>query len=146
MQQIFLTRNKNTMVDDDVYEWASQYRWFAAYDGFNWYAARNFRKKPGRGNQGRLALHHAILGYPLHGLVTDHIDGNGLNNCRSNLRLVDQRTNALNRHTKQSSKYPYVYFDKVSSKWRVYKRIKGKSTYFGQFITEIEAYYKSLTI
>lgn len=52
----------------------------------------------------------------------DHIDGNGLNNAWSNLRLVDHRTNACNQKLRvtNSSGVNGVSWDRSMGKWEVY--------------------------
>ena len=71
----------------------------------------------------------------------DHIDGNGLNNTRSNLRLVTHSENLTNRKgwAKSSSKYKGVTWYKRGSKWQAKICPKGKTIHLGYFENEDEA-------
>ena len=77
-------------------------------------------------------LHHMIVGYPINGLVVDHVDRNPLNNKRDNLRIVSQSQNMYN---KESSEYEDLYVVHVPNRrlnWRL-------SIPFGHFATQQEA-------
>ncbi len=159
--KINLTQNKVTIVDDIDYECLKQYTWYAHKKGTKtvedlWYASGSIKTKDGR--RTTLKMHRVIMEnilkekgdlellkkfkknprkYPV-----DHIDGNGLNNLRSNLRLVTHRQNMQNL-TKghYSSKYPGVYWDKHREKWAVKIRISStKSRWVGRFNSEDEAF------
>jgi hypothetical protein len=54
----------------------------------------------------RRALHNIIMEPPV-GKVVDHISGNGLDNRRCNMRVVDQRQNLWNSIRKSQSRSPY---------------------------------------
>jgi hypothetical protein len=75
-------------------------------------------------------------------MVVDHIDGDGLNNQESNLRVVTYRQNSQNRHDKPTSKYAGVSWHKLTSKWIAHISISGKVYHLGSFTTEEEAYAK----
>ncbi len=60
-----------------------------------------------------LQMHHLILGKPAKGKQTDHIDGNGLNNCKSNLRHVTPAENSWNTVRKNKTGYKGVRRYKV---------------------------------
>ncbi len=62
--------------------------------GAHSYAMRN--KRVGGGWRGTEKLHRLLLNVP-GDLVVDHIDGNGLNNSRCNLRICTQSQNAMNK-------------------------------------------------
>ena len=74
-------------------------------------------------------------------LIVDHIDQNPLNNCRSNLRVVDKRINAMNciakREQATSSKYKGVCWSKQCNRWAAWILIPsiggGKSTRMSKF-------------
>lgn len=75
--------------------------------------------------------------------VIDHIDGNGLNNTKSNLRLCNRSQNAMNKKLKSNSKTgwrgvtrPKTKNYKLKKPWKAYIRPKGQS-----FITI--GYYKT---
>ena len=78
-------------------------------------------------------LHQFIMGKK-DGLVVDHIDGDTLNNRRSNLRHITQQQNLWN-----TPSYKGYYFSKDRKKWRVEVRENGKKKVIGNFETEEEA-------
>ena len=78
--------------------------------------------------------------------ITDHINSNGLDNRRSNLRAASISQNHCNRRKLESlqgrptsSKYKGVRWEECRGKWRVDIRIEGKRVYLGRFKTEIDA-------
>jgi len=89
-------------------------------------------------------MHHYVIGYPLNGLVTDHIDGNPLNNKRSNLRTISNRENSWTRKDilsgKTSSRFPGVSWVKGKNKWGTKIRINGRQKWIGYFDQELNAW------
>lgn len=71
----------------------------------------------------------------------DHINGDGLDNRRSNLRVVTHAENLTNRSgwKKSSSKYKGVTWFKRDSKWQAKICPKGKTIHLGYFDSEIDA-------
>lgn len=123
------------MVDDEDFEKLNQYKWHAAKDGDRFYAKRSTQ----RPNQATIRMHREIMGTPKD-MKTDHIDGNGLNNCKSNLRIVTNRQNAQNRHDNISSKFPGVSWSNREKRWVARIKINGKIKHLGYFKVEAEAY------
>jgi hypothetical protein len=73
-------------------------------------------------------------------MVVDHIDHDGLNDRRSNLRICTQRQNLYNSRPKgRSSRFKGVCWDKARQRWVVYIRYGGRNRFIGQFADEIEA-------
>jgi hypothetical protein len=82
-----------------------------------------------------------ILDPPDH-LFVDHINHNGLDNRKANLRTATRRQNSYNRiHFRKNpySKYKGVSFKKRTKKWNVQIRYDGQSRFIGSFDSEIEA-------
>lgn len=71
----------------------------------------------------------------------DHINGDGLDNRRENLRLVTHAENLMNRPgwRNASSKFKGVCFFKRDSKWQAKICPAGKTMHLGYFDTEVEA-------
>ena len=88
-----------------------------------------------------LLLHHAIVGKPQKGKVVDHINHNGLDNRKENLRLVTRSQNNQNSRSNKnsSSQYKGVYWYKSYNKWRAKLAHRGKSIHVGYFSCEHEA-------
>ena len=81
-------------------------------------------------------MHKLITGYK----ETDHIDGNGLNNQRGNLRSVTDSQNQMNRkNIRGTSKYKGVYWNKANKKWLARITINQKNIYIGYFLYEHNA-------
>jgi len=135
MKTIELTRGQVALVDDEDFEELNRYQWYAQNKGNRFYARRT-TKRP---NSISILMHRAIMDTPER-LQIDHIDGNGLNNCRSNLRITTNRQNCQNRHTAKSSIYPGIYWHKGAGKWQSMIGIKGKRKYLGLFDVEADAY------
>lgn len=93
MKEIKLTQSKFALIDDEDFQRLVQYKWYAILNGHNWYAVRKYSENGKRGN---IRMHREILNTQKETFV-DHIDGNGLNNCKENLRLCTVQENAFNR-------------------------------------------------
>lgn len=91
MKEILLPCGKRALIDDDDWDRVARYSWYDRGGGY--VAARNKRSL---GGDGRLrSLHHFVYGQPPDGMVIDHIDGNPLNNQKSNLQLTTQSRNSM---------------------------------------------------
>lgn len=138
--QLPLTKGKIAIVDEcDAH--LANYKWCCHSMG---YAMRGFKIK---GKSYPLFLHHAIMGKPLHKLVVDHIDGNKLNNTRSNLRIVTWRENSSNTKKQRgekpkTSKYVGAFLafrNRKNKYWRSAIVINGKQVTLGYFKNEVDA-------
>jgi hypothetical protein len=133
-----LTRGYVCVVDDEDYEWLNQWKWCAdGYRrGFTCYATR---KQWDSGKLIYVAMHRIIIG-AAPGEIVDHIDGDGLNNTRANLRIVDKFGHARNRRSARgaSSGYLGVSLHK-DGKWQAIIRVDGRNRYLGLFESEVEA-------
>lgn len=137
MKEIPLTQGKVALVDDEDFEGLIHYKWYPIKTLSNCYAARNIPKSKGK----IIYMHRAILNPPSN-MQIDHINGNGLDNRKENLRVVTNRENQQNLRDspirKYTSKYPGV--SKLSSgKFRALIQIKKVNKYLGQFENELDA-------
>lgn len=124
-----------TIVDDDMFEYLNQYRWYALAGGGQFYAVRSFRNEDGKKCQ--RFMHREIMKTP-DDLLCDHKDRNCLNNQRFNLRNCDKRQNSANRRAYGTSKYLGVHLK--DGKYPIAQiRTNGRQIYIGMFKTEEEA-------
>ena len=92
MKQILLSQDKFALLDDQDYDILMKWKWYAAKIGFTFYARRKTsRKNPPRKT---ICMHQTIA--ERMGILgeVDHIDRNGLNNQRDNLRLATDSQNS----------------------------------------------------
>lgn len=83
---------------------------------------------------------HCLLMRPGPGQYVDHINGDGLDNRRANLRLVTKQQNGWNQAGHGgTSKYKGVSFRADTGIWRAYLTKDGKRRYLGTFADEIDA-------
>lgn len=135
MRQIQLTRGKVATVDDADYNWLNKYKWFAAQYHHTCYAARSFHNRV-------QYMHRLILGFQFGDKrITDHIDGNGLNNRRVNLRVCTKAQNHQSSRKQKggTSKYKGVHWHCDIRKWHSQIQINKKQIHLGYFYSEIAA-------
>ena len=130
VRYIALTKGKYAIVDAADYEWLSRYRWHATCARGRYYAATVINGKS-------ISMHRMIMNPPP-GMVTDHIDGNGLNNRRTNIRNCTPEQNRYNTRP-QGKSSRFVGVCRWGDKWRAKIKIKGRYVHLGTFDTEIEA-------
>lgn len=135
MKQIPLSRGRFALVDDKDYEMLNQYNWCVNNAPNTFYA-----KRRAKGNPQQTILMHKVLLVAPPGFEIDHIDGNGLNNQRSNLRVVTHRENLHNHHRKKTSRFVGVSWSKSNNNWQAQIHKNSIATHLGNFKTEEEAH------
>jgi hypothetical protein len=115
-------------------------------DSFQWHASK-WNNNGGHYAHSNAMMHRLIMGVSKNeSLVVDHINGNGLDNRRENLRLVTVAQNSMNRApiTNRSSRFKGVSLRKpktgiLRKPWRVQIHVEKNSVTVGYFATEEEA-------
>ena len=141
MRTIELTQSKIAFVDDEMHDVLNARKWYAYWTGNNWYAGRSTpRAAHVDGETRQDKMHWYVVGHPLKGYVVDHINGNGLDNRRVNLRLVSSRANCSNKAANRRGKLVGCYFHKATGKWMARARVGTKNIYLGLDKTERRAH------
>jgi len=131
-----LTKGYYVLVDEEDYDFLAQWKWHACISpSGNVYAMRN--SPPINGKRTHIMMHRIINKTP-DGFRTDHINGNGLDNRKSNLRTVTPVQNGQNRrpNKKGTSKYKGVFWHKQHCKWYAQIQVNKKSIFLGLFTDE----------
>lgn len=137
MKKIKLTQSKFTLVDDEDYEYLNGFKWYAAKFENYYYAIRNISDLCG--NQRSIRMHRVITDNP-EGLVIDHINGDGLDNRKCNLRICTGTQNVRNQKAKGgTSKYKGVYFNRKHKKFHSRITVNNLKIHLGSFENEEEA-------
>lgn len=140
---IFLNHGRCTIVDDADYDRFACFKWHFVpatrrIETLKGYAARSVVTN---GQINRVRMHNLILEAPP-GFEVDHINGDSLDNRRSNLRVITITQNRQNKSKHRNgvtSKYKGVSIHKPNGKYVAQITANGKRIYLGIFDTEIEA-------
>lgn len=139
MKVIPLTKGYVAYVDDEDFDRVNQYKWWVLETGKQVYALHHVHIGPKRYR--KELLHRFILQPEPHQFV-DHIDGNGLNCVRSNLRLATKRQNQQHVALRRSntSGYKGVHHASGYDRWLAHIRdTNGRRIRLGSFTTPEEA-------
>ena len=138
MKEIPLTRGYVALVDDGDWEDLSQYNWRVHLNRQMVYATRD--TKAGDGRWTTVRMHRQILDAPA-GVEVDHIDGDGLNCQRENIRLCTGTENKQNTRKRRgaSSQFKGVCWRKRRHVWRAYAKTGASRLYLGDFAIEADA-------
>ena len=132
MKRIKLNHGYKALVDDADFDILNQYKWSIAKRNNVIYAQRAGSKNK-NGHKAPILMHVQLMNSNLR-IRTDHIDGHGLNNQRSNLRLCSASENGLNRKvgfTKNNN------FDFKRKMFRARVMINRKDIHIGIFMNFI---------
>lgn len=141
MKIISISKGEQTLVDDEDYEILNSIKWQCfkrkRYQKIEKYARTTIQVDKKKVS---LLMHRVIMGDPI-GFLVDHINGNTLDNRKSNLRLVNNSQNLMNSEPRKncSSKYKGVSFDSNTGKYKAQIQINKKRTHLGLFENELEA-------
>jgi hypothetical protein len=131
-----LTQGKYAIVDDEDYDRVMQYKWVTQkvykegkIRATGWIADKGFRMKLAR------FVLLPFYGASLSGKEIDHIDGDPLNNQRSNLRVCTRPQNQWNRGKQKNntSGFKGVHWSKRAQKWHAGICYRGRKKSLGNF-------------
>lgn len=134
------------IIDTEDWDKIKVYRWFLRCSKIhNTPYVRTLITNPdkdiSRAKQIQILIHHLILGKPKKGMVVDHINHNGLDNRKENLRFATRRQNSSNSQSRKnsSSQYLGVSWYNKNQKWVAEARYNYKKYYLGSFTCEYQA-------
>ena len=134
-KEIELSFGKVALVDAEDYEKLKDYKWCAVMrEGEPCYAQTLSLEGL------HLSMHRLVMNAPK-GLMVDHIDHDGLNNRKSNLRICTCAQNQYNRRGNKdsTSRHKGVCWDKIYDKFIARIGHKSKRYYLGRFDNEDDA-------
>ncbi|WP_163665388.1 HNH endonuclease [Adonisia turfae] len=132
IKQIPLTQSKFALVDSDVFDDFSQFKWHVA----NGYAARRLPKSEGK----KIVYMHRLIMKAVKGQVIDHVNGNVLDNRRENLRICSHKQNIRNGKSRGgSSIYKGVSKRSDYDTWQAHITVDGKKKNLGCHKNEQDA-------
>lgn len=125
-------KGKHTTVDFDRYQEIKQYPLWESNEGYVIISL---------GQSLKYLLHRYIMGVHEHSeFEVDHIDGDRLNNTRSNLRLVTSQQNGCNRKLRyDSSSLKGVSYIKNTDQYQAQIHNQGKTIFLGLYDSRVEA-------
>jgi len=128
-RSIALSRGRFVWVDEQD---------FAIVSKHSWHCYTNNRVNYAR--SGKIRMHRLIL-RPPDGMVIDHIDGDGLNNRRSNLRICTPAENSANRSIASKHGFKGVSFkaQRKRNPWQAALKFRGQRVSLGSYPTKEDA-------
>lgn len=130
-KQIPLSQGKFATVDDVDYDWLAKHKW--TYDTKG-YAMR-------RSANVTIYMHRVVLNAS-GPVMVDHVNGDGLDNQRENLRIVTAAQNNYNRHPEKrpkTSSYKGVSLNRKSNRWQAHIKKGEQRRYLGLYDSEQDA-------
>lgn len=132
-KEIKLTKGYITIVDDEDFERVSKFKWQVSVTKTNNYA----RRTVGSGkNKKTIRLHNYVLEIQD---TVDHINGDGLDNRKENLRVCRREENAKNRKLNCNNISGYKGVRLEYGKWRAQIKVNGKRVHLGMFAEKMDA-------
>lgn len=135
--RIVLPESKEVVIDDEDNALVAGYKWHARRYRNTFYVVAC--KYHGNYKQETIYMHRLITRAPK-GVLVDHINGDGLDNRRTNLRFCTTQENLRNQHAvRGASRFKGVSWDSNRKKWLSQIRVDGKQIFLARHASEIEA-------
>jgi hypothetical protein len=136
---IYLSKSHESIVDDDMYEWISSFKWHLNTEG---YACRTVDSGIGKGSDKKVWMHRVIIQVPQH-LDVDHINQCKLDNRRENLRAATRSQNCANKPANKNNRSGYkgVYWLNQKKRWIAQVGVDLTLITLGSFRDKEEAAY-----
>ena len=135
MKKIELSKGKFATIDDGDFEKVNQYKWYCSHYG---YAVRTERTSE------KVIMHwmHRFILDDVDDFEVDHINGDRLDNRKSNLRKCNRNQNCKNTTLPitNTSGYKGVAWHKQRGKWRAFIMLNHKQISLGLYDDKEEAY------
>lgn len=141
MKTIPLTQGKVALVDDEDYELVMKYKWYVLKDSNSLGTTIYARAAPWAEGRAQCVLMHRLVAGAPKGKDVDHINNDGLDNRRENLRVCTRSQNNGWQRKKpgRTSRHKGVHWDSANKKWRALIKTNQKTIHLGRFATEDEA-------
>lgn len=140
MKEIELTKGMRCKVDDEDFVELSKYKWCVSKSSCAYYAVRG-EWQPKTKNTKVFYMHRLIV-RAIEGMQVDHINGDTLDNQKSNLRICQAFENQRNMRPRASGTKG-IHFNKrrahMKTPWHAYITVNRKRNHIGYFETEKEA-------
>ena len=134
--RIPLTRGLVALIDAADVPLVSGVNWCACPSRKTFYAHRTISR---RGSQRKVILHRLLMSAPPD-MHVDHINGDGLDCRRENMRVVTLQQNNLNRGKRVSNKVGLKGASRLGNRYRAEIQSAGVKQYLGLFATPEEAH------
>ncbi len=135
MREVILTSGEISLVDDSDFNFVNQFRWRALRTPRTTYARATIN--------GKVVLMHRILMQTPVGMHTDHLNSNGLDNRRENLRVCTQTENKRNARPAQGKSSPYKGVSLIKGtktpKYSCKIYVDGKLRHLGTYSSPVHA-------
>ena len=134
-----LTKGKSAIVDEEDFVRVNQFKW---YHNNTRKTKEYARGQLPRAYRKKIIYMHRFIMNPPEGMIIHHINGNGLDNRKSNLYVCSYREHEFveNKHKKhKKSRFRGVSFDKRYGKYRARIRSKENVLFLGYFDNEADA-------
>jgi hypothetical protein len=137
MRKIKLTQGKFALVDNEDYKFLNQWKWYAAKRLSTYYAARSRKVHEiiNNSESRQVYMHKLIMNTP-NNMDTEHINRNGLDNRKSNLKILSHRENMFNMERNSR----LIGAHKAGKYFMSKMQINGKNIYLGIFKTAEKAH------
>jgi len=133
--EVPLTQGHVAQIDDEDATLVLSRKWRLCRDHRNLYAATHIRMGD---RYVSVSLHRFLLDRP-EGKQVDHINGDGLDCRRSNLRIASAAENARNRRPHAGSSVPYKGIGRQNRRWFAAITFEGVRLHIGSYATPEEA-------